>query len=156
MEPVLQPYWVRNKMRASKKAVDLIKEFEGCKLEAYKCPAGVWTIGFGQTGPGIVEGLTISQSIANGMLLDEIGNVSDQVSQVVGMHASQAQFDALVCFTYNLGIGNLKSSTLLKKLKAGDKAGAAEEFLRWNKAGGKVLAGLTRRREAERKLFLGD
>ncbi len=141
-------------MRASKKAIDLIKSFEGCKLEAYQDGGGVWTIGYGTTGLGIVEGLKISQPVANGMLLDYVGNVSEQVSSIVKMRCNQNQFDALVCFTYNLGFGALKGSTLLKKILISDMAGAAEEFHKWNHDNGKVVAGLTRRREAEKALFL--
>lgn len=153
MESLFLPFFVETPMRASKACIDLIKSFEGCKLHAYQDSAGHWTIGWGTTGQGIVEGLTISQPTANGMLLDHIGSVSEQVSDVVKFRCSQAQFDALVCFTYNVGIGNLKSSTLLKDILKGDMKAAAEEFLKWDKAGGKQLAGLTRRRQAEKSLF---
>lgn len=144
----------------SKVGIDLIKSFEGCYLKAYKCPAGVWTIGWGTTEPidGVKphEGMVITQKQADELLIKNLKGYENAVNEYVTYSINQNQFDALVSFAYNCGNGALKTSTLLKKLNAGDVHGAANEFLRWNKANGKVLNGLTRRREAERKLFLKE
>ncbi|ELZ5049576.1 lysozyme (plasmid) [Enterobacter asburiae] len=145
-------------MQTSEKGIALIKEFEGCRLTAYQDSVGVWTIGYGWTQPvdgkPIRAGMTIKQETAERLLKTGLVSYESDVSRLVKVGMSQGQFDALVSFTYNLGVRSLSTSTLLRKLNAGDYAGAADEFLRWNKAGGKVLNGLTRRREAERALFL--
>ena len=145
-------------MQTSEKGIALIKEFEGCKLTAYQDSVGVWTIGYGWTQPvdgkPIRAGMTIKQETAERLLKTGLVSYESDVSRLVKVGLTQGQFDALVSFTYNLGARSLSTSTLLRKLNAGDYAGAANEFLRWNKAGGKVLNGLTRRREAERALFL--
>ena len=145
-------------MQTSDKGIALIKEFEGCKLTAYQDSVGVWTIGYGWTQPvdgkPIRAGMTIKQETAERLLKTGLVSCENDVSRLVKVGLTQGQFDALVSFTYNLGAQSLSTSTLLRKLNAGDYAGAADEFLRWNKAGGKVLNGLTRRREAERALFL--
>ena len=145
-------------MQTSDKGISLIKEFEGCKLTAYRDSVGVWTIGYGWTqhvdGKPIRAGMTIKQETAERLLKTGLVSYESDVSRLVKVGLTQGQFDALVSFTYNLGSRSLSTSTLLRKLNAGDYAGAADEFLRWNKAGGKVLNGLTRRREAERALFL--
>lgn len=145
-------------MQTSEKGIALIKQFEGCKLTAYMDSVGVWTIGYGWTQPvdgkPIRAGMTIKQETAERLLKTGLVSYESDVSRLVKVGLTQGQFDALVSFTYNLGARSLSTSTLLRKLNAGDYAGAADEFLRWNKAGGKVLNGLTRRREAERALFL--
>lgn len=145
-------------MQTSDKGISLIKQFEGCKLTAYQDSVGVWTIGYGWTQPvdgkPIRAGMTIKQETAERLLKTGLVSYESDVSRLVKVDLTQGQFDALVSFTYNLGAGSLSTSTLLRKLNSGDYAGAADEFLRWNKAGGKVLNGLTRRREAERALFL--
>jgi GH24 family phage-related lysozyme (muramidase) len=145
-------------MQTSDKGIALIKEFEGCKLTAYQDSVGVWTIGYGWTQPvdgkPIRAGMTIKQETAERLLKTGLVSYESDVSRLVKVGMTQGQFDALVSFTYNLGARSLSTSTLLRKLNAGDYAGAAAEFLRWNKAGGKALKGLTRRREAERTLFL--
>ncbi|MGM8528511.1 lysozyme [Enterobacter asburiae] len=145
-------------MQTSDKGIALIKQFEGCKLTAYQDSVGVWTIGYGWTQPvdgkPIRAGMTIKQETAERLLKTGLVSYESDVSRLVKVRLTQGQFDALVSFTYNLGSKSLSTSTLLRKLNAGDYAGAADEFLRWNKAGGKVLNGLTRRREAERALFL--
>ncbi|ENU3987665.1 TPA: lysozyme [Enterobacter kobei] len=145
-------------MQTSDKGIALIKQFEGCKLTAYQDSVGVWTIGYGWTKPvdgkPIRAGMTIKQETAERLLKTGLVSYENDVSRLVKVDLTQGQFDALVSFTYNLGARSLSTSTLLRKLNAGDYAGAADEFLRWNKAGGKVLNGLTRRREAERALFL--
>lgn len=145
-------------MQTSEKGIALIKQFEGCRLAAYQDSVGVWTIGYGWTNPvdgkSVKAGMTITQEVAERLLKTGLVSYENDVSKLVKVKLSQGQFDALVSFTYNLGARSLSTSTLLKKLNAGDYRGAADEFPRWNKAGGKVLAGLTRRREAERSLFL--
>ncbi|WP_039024863.1 lysozyme [Enterobacter roggenkampii] len=145
-------------MQTSDKGIALIKQFEGCKLTAYQDSVGVWTIGYGWTQPvdgkPIRAGMTIKQETAERLLKTGLVSYESDVSRLVKVGLAQGQFDALVSFTYNLGARSLSTSTLLRKLNAGDYAGAADEFLRWNKAGGKALNGLTRRREAERALFL--
>lgn len=147
-------------MQTSEKGIALIKQFEGCKLTAYQDSVGVWTIGYGWTQPvdgkPIRAGMTINQETAERLLKTGLVSYESDVSRLVKVGLTQGQFDALVSFTYNLGARSLSTSTLLRKLNAGDYAGAADEFLRWNKAGGKVLNGLTRRREAESDLFLGQ
>ncbi|MFZ5201594.1 lysozyme [Enterobacter kobei] len=145
-------------MQTSEKGIALIKQFEGCKLTAYQDSVGVWTIGYGWTQPvdgkPIRAGMTIKQETAERLLKTGLVSYESDVSRLVKVGLTQWQFDALVSFTYNLGARSLSTSTLLRKLNAGDYAGASDEFLRWNKAGGKVLNGLTRRREAERALFM--
>ncbi|MGT5005388.1 lysozyme [Escherichia coli] len=148
-------------MQTSDKGIALIKQFEGCKLTAYPDPGtggAPWTIGYGWTQPvdgkPVRPGMTIDQATADRLLKTGLVSYENDVLRLVKVKLSQSQFDALVSFTYNLGSRSLSTSTLLSKLNAGDYAGASDEFLRWNKAGGKVLNGLTRRREAERALFL--
>ena len=139
-------------MRIGNKGIDLIKHFEGCELEAYKCPAGVWTIGYGHI-KGVYEGMTIDSFQAEEMLKSELHEYEGYINNLVTVELNQNQFDAMVSWVYNLGGGNLKASTLLKVLNAGDYAGVPAQMMRWNKAGGKVLEGLTRRRQAEADLF---
>ncbi|WP_082238815.1 lysozyme [Niameybacter massiliensis] len=148
-------------MRISKVGIDLIKSFEGCYLKAYKCPAGVWTIGWGTTEPinGIKphEGMVITQKQADDLLIKNLKSYENAVNKYVTYSKlNQNQYDALVSFTYNCGAGALQKSDLLNRINKGDVLGTADEFLRWNKGGGKVLPGLVRRREAERKLFLEE
>lgn len=139
-------------LKPSQNCLDIIREFEGLKLKAYKCPAGVWTIGYGSTGTGITAGLVWTLDQAKARLANDVETFAAGVAKVAG-DCTQGQFDALVSFAYNLGLGALKSSTLLRRHLANDHKGAAVEFPRWNKAGGKVLAGLTRRRIAEAALY---
>lgn len=141
-------------MRTSQKGVSLIKSFEGLRLKSYQDSVGVWTIGYGTTR-GITAGMAITNEQAERMLMNDIGRFEPEIERLVKAPMNQAQWDALMSFTYNLGAANLGSSTLLKLLNAGDYVGAAEQFPRWNKAGGQVLAGLTKRRLAERAMFLG-
>lgn len=132
---------------------DLIKEFEGCKLKAYLCPAGVWTIGYGHTY-GVTAGKTITQQQAEILLNNDYADFERKVENLLKVDITDNQLGALTSFAFNLGLGNLQKSTLLKLVNASKFTEAAEEFIKWNKANGKVLDGLTRRREAERKLFL--
>lgn len=141
--------------RITDKCVDLIKRFEGCKLTAYKCPAGIPTIGFGTTS-GVKMGMMITEAQALDFLRRDLMKFEATVNHAVTVALTPNMLDALVCFCYNIGESAFKQSTLLKKLNAGDYTGAANEFLRWNKSNGKVLVGLIRRREAERALFLEE
>ena len=140
-------------MKASQKAIELIKTWEGCKLEAYLCSANVWTIGVGTT-KGVKPGMKITQAQADEMLHRDLAEFESAITRLVKVPLTQNQADALICFVYNIGIGAFSGSTLLKKLNTKDYAGAANEFGRWTKAGGKVLLGLERRRKAEKQLFL--
>ena len=139
-------------MKISEEGKALIKKFEGCKLEAYKCPAGVWSIGFGFT-KDVKEGDVWSQTHAEEMLEIELEEYEGYINDLVDVPLEQHQFDALVAWVYNLGAGNLISSTLLMKLNAGSYEDVPHEIQRWNKAGGEVLEGLVRRRKAEALLF---
>lgn len=143
-------------MKTSQLGIDLIKEFEGFEPKPYKCPAGVWTIGYGSTKGVTQNTQPMTEEQATKRLLEELGSYEVAVLDCVDVDLEQHQFDALVSFAYNLGSHSLRTSTLLRKLNAGDYLGASNEFLRWNKAKGQVLAGLTRRREAECRLFLGE
>jgi len=139
----------------SNNGLRLTKQFEGRKLTAYHDSVGVWTIGDGHTGPDVYRGLTINDQRADELLLQDTAEAAADVNHLVTYpHLTQDMFDALVDFTFNLGAGRLAASTLLKKLNAGDIEGAAAEFPKWVYAGGKVLAGLVKRRDAERALFL--
>ena len=140
-------------MRTSQRGLSLIKSFEGLRLQAYQDAVGVWTIGYGTTR-GVNASMSITKEQAERMLLNDVQRFEPEVERLVTVPLSQNQWDALISFTYNLGAANLESSTLRRMLNAGDYTGAAEQFPRWNKAGGKVLPGLVRRRAAERELFL--
>ena len=118
------------------------------------CPGGKLTIGYGHTGPDVTSGKKITAEQANALLVKDVQRFESAVNELVKAPMTQGMFDALISFSFNLGAGSLKSSSLLKKLNADDLEGAADEFLKWNKAKGKVLAGLTERRESERELFL--
>lgn len=135
------------------KAIDLIKKYEGFSARPYKCPAGVLTIGYGRTID--VRPYEITTEEAETIWLDKyVKTIADQILALVKVELSNNQICALIDFVYNLGIGNFKSSTLLRKINQGDFSAAANEFLKWNKAGGIVLKGLENRRIAERMLFL--
>ena len=130
----------------------LLKKFEGCKLKAYYCPAGVCTIGYGHTSaagaPQVVDGMTITQAQAEDILKRDIVKYETAVMDLVKVKLTQNQFDVLVDFAYNAGVGNLKSSTMLKKINSGDLDAVPAELMKWTKGGGKVLPGLVRRRQA--------
>ena len=145
-------------MKLNKEASDLIKSFEGCKLKAYQCSAKKWTIGYGNTffedGTPVVAGNAISQQKAEDMFELIANEFAAKVAKLVTSNVTDNQFGALVSFAYNCGISNLQKSTLLKKVNANHNDTTIKaEFAKWNKAGGKVLAGLTRRREAESNLY---
>ena len=139
-------------MKCSKEGLALIKKFEGCRLEAYRCSANVLTIGYGHTG-GVLETDVITQDDADKLLEEDIAKFEKYVDDNVTVELNQSQFDALVAWTFNLGVGNLRQSTMLRKLNEGDYQSVPSEMNRWNKAGGKTLDGLIRRRKAEGLLF---
>lgn len=138
-------------------ALALIKPAEGCELVAYPDPGtggDPWTIGWGATGPGISKGVTWTQAQADQRLVEDLAKFAAGVDKALaGAPVTGRQKGALVSFSYNVGLGNLGSSTLLKKHRAGDYKGAAAEFAKWNKAAGKVLNGLTKRRAAEAAVY---
>lgn len=164
--------------------IGIVQEFESCRLTAYPDPGsalfkacqskrinpyeggyenlpgwqrydgGPWTIGWGHTGADVYPGLTITQDEADALLLADLEHFEVGVSALLPAYATDNQFSALVSFAFNCGLSDLSSSTLLRLFHAGDLAGAAAQFKRWNKSGGTVLTGLTRRRAAERDLFL--
>jgi lysozyme len=139
--------------RISEAGLELIKLFEGVRFTAYDDGVGVWTIGVGHT-KGVQRGDTATKEEVDNWLREDVSDAEDAVNRLVESVINQAQFDALVSFTFNVGAGALERSTLLKRLNGKDFDAAADEFLRWNKAGGSVMAGLTKRRIAERKMFL--
>lgn len=138
--------------------LQLIKTFEGKHNKGYLCPANVWTIGYGHTGPTFgkqtPQGMTISDFDIDKLLKEDMARFEEAVTKYVTVPLSQNQFDALVSFTFNVGAGALASSTLLKLLNQGKYDEVPAQFLRWNKGGGKVLAGLVRRRQSEAHLFV--
>ena len=137
----------------SEKGLALTKDFEGLRLTAYQDVAAVWTIGYGHTGPDVVPGRTISEAEAAALLLDDLADAIACVNRATIVELSQCQFDALVDFCFNAGRGNFLNSTLLRKWNQGDTTGAIAQFALWVHAGGKVVAGLVRRRKAEAELF---
>ena len=154
-------------LRTTPEGIALIKQFEGCKLKAYRCPAGIWTIGYGLTTgaiPGVTvsAGMRITQQQAEDYLLQAVDIFEDKVERLLGAKLDELephQFDALVAFAYNVGVGKKKpasglaGSTLFRRVMAGDFDKVPAEFMKWNKAGGRVLPGLTRRRSAEAALW---
>jgi lysozyme len=147
------------RMRVFMNAIDiltnLIKQFEGCKLKAYRCPANVLTIGYGHTGQDVTEGLEWSQQFADAILRKDADKYLEQALDASPvLRAESASHQAAIAdFVYNCGLGNYKSSTLKKKVDARNWSAAQVEIVKWNKGGGKVLKGLVTRREAERKLL---
>ncbi len=146
-------------MKTSQAMKELIARFEGLRLKAYKCPAGIWTIAFGATtfnGKRITEGLVITKEQAYEQLERDLAVFENGVGRLVSKHINQDQFDALVSFSFNLGLGSLSRSTLLKKVNADPSDPTIRDsFAMWNKAGGKVLAGLVKRRKAEADWYFG-
>ena len=146
-------------MKTGKKGIALIVQFEGIKLTPYVCPAGLWTVGIGTLigngktlPPEWNRKFTLEECYA--LLNKELRSIERGISKYVTVPITQNQFDAIVSFVYNLGLGAFQRSTLRRKINRQDFVGAAKEFLRWNKANGKPLKGLTRRRLAESTLFL--
>ena len=142
-------------MRTSQTGIDLIKRFEGFSPVAYLCPAGVWTIGYGHTA-GVHEGDSIDGDTAEDYLREDLTSAEGAVEKYVKVPLKQWQFDALVSFTFNLGAGNLYSSTLLKKVNRNpDDPLIRDEFEKWVYAGGRMLQGLVERRKAEADMYFG-
>lgn len=140
-------------MAASQRLLDMIKRYEGFREHPYICPGGQLTIGYGKAiKPG--EYTSISRENAEILLRNTVASFERSIKKLVKVPLNQNQYDALVSFAYNVGAGNFKNSTLLKKLNAGDYKGAADELLNWTRSKGKVLKGLVRRRDEERALFL--
>lgn len=140
-------------LRTGSKGIELIKAFEGVKLRSYLCPARIWTIGVGHTGPEVRTGMMITEQQAMNLLSSDMLKFEREIKRVVSAPLTQWQFDALVSFVYNVGGGNFRSSTLLKKLNQHLYEEVPAQMLRWNKANGVALAGLTRRRTSEGRLF---
>ena len=137
-------------------AADFIEQWEGCRLEAYQCAAGVWTIGVGHTD-GVKKGDVITYANSRTLLYADIRKHVEALAPAISVPVSEGQFIALASLAFNVGVASVVGSRLVKKLNAGDVSGAADEFLDgWDTAGGKVVPGLQRRRRAERKLFLGE
>lgn len=145
-------------MRTGEAGIALIKQFEGLELEAYKDIAGIWTIGYGHTGADVEPGMRITEAEAERLLAQDLRPREARIGRLIEVSLNQNEFDAIVCFTYNVGTEALKRSTLRRHLNAGNRQAAANEFPKWNKArvNGQLVpvVGLTRRREAERNLFL--
>lgn len=145
-------------MKISRAGIDLIKRWEGCRLKAYQDPVGIWTIGYGHTSaagkPTVTAGLTITQQQADDILVRDLVKYEAAVGKALTRTPSEAQTDAMISLCYNIGPAAFAGSTLVRRFNAGDIKGAADAFLMWNKAGGKVLKGLEARRADERKHFL--
>jgi lysozyme len=141
-------------MKTNSAGLDLIKHYEGLRLIAYADVVGVLTIGYGHTGADVTPGLVITQTQADLLLAGDLARFESGVSDLALVPLNANQFSALVSFSYNLGLGSLRQSTLLRDLNRGDYAAAANEFPRWDRAGGRELPGLLKRRQAERALFL--
>ena len=133
----------------------LIKQFEGLRLDSYRDAVGIATVGYGHTGPDVRIPMTITPGEAERLLHEDLARFETGVEALIAdAPTNDAQFSALVSLAYNIGLGRLATSTVLKRHKLGNKVGAANAFLMWNRAGDRVLQGLMRRREAERKLYL--
>jgi GH24 family phage-related lysozyme (muramidase) len=144
-------------MELSQKGLDLIKQFEGLKLKAYKAlkTEKYWTIGYGHYGEDVKEGQTISKTQAENLLRQDVKRFEHGVHDAIRVDdLNQNQYDALVSFAYNVGVSAFKKSTLVEKINKKDFDGASKEFARWNKSGGKVIQGLINRRAKEKELFL--
>ena len=142
-------------MNINNAGIALIKKFEGLRLKAYTCPAGIWTIGFGHTGPDVGPGEEINEREAEQLLKGDLIKFEHGVEEFLdGTPASFNEFSAMVSLAYNIGLGNFRKSSVLKFHKAGKKTLAANAFLLWSKAKGKILPGLVTRRNAERSLYV--
>jgi len=141
-------------MKISQSGIDFIKSFEGLRLHAYDDGGGVWTIGYGSTNGGHQRD-AITELEAGATVDGDVAEAEDAVNMFVEVDLHNYEFDALVSFTFNCGVNAFHGSTLLRLLNDGDREGASKQFIRWNKDNGKVVAGLTRRREAETRMFRG-
>jgi lysozyme len=133
----------------------LVKSFEGCKLDSYRCPAGIATVGFGHTGPDVRIPMTITQERADELLENDLYRFENGVDAMLGT-ATDNQFSACVSLAFNIGLDAFRKSSVLKRHNRGDHKGAADAFLMWVKAAGRTLPGLVKRRSAERLLYLKD
>ena len=144
-------------MKTSEAGLRLIKEFEGFRSKAYVCPAGVLTIGYGHTSaagePSVVRGMEITNGVAHEILRSDLDRFERGVASLVKVDLDQNQFDVLVSFAFNCGLGNLKKSTLLKRVNAKRFEDVPAELMKWTRGGGKVLPGLVRRRRAEAEMW---
>jgi lysozyme len=147
-----------NPVKTSQDGIELIKKFEGLRLHAYQDVADIWTIGYGQTGPDIVKNKVITEAEAEALLVADLTKRERKLSRLISVPLTQNQFDALMSLAYNIGIDGFRRSTVRKRLNNGDYKGAADAIPWWNKATIEgelqVVAGLVRRRDAERTLFL--
>lgn len=147
-------------MKTGARGLSLIRQFEGLRREAYKDSVGIWTIGYGHTAaaglPKPVPGMRVTEVEAEAILAVDLGKYEAAVEAALRQEPSQNQFDAMVSLCFNIGPGNFTRSSVVRAFNAGDEKAAARAFLAWNRAGGRVLAGLTRRREAEKRLFLSQ
>ena len=147
-------------MKISRAGIELVKRWEGCRLRAYQDSVGVWTIGYGHTSaagdPKVTPGLKITQQEAEDILVRDLVKYEAAVQKSLTRSPTQPQFDAMTSLCFNIGPGAFAKSSIVKKFNAGDVQGAANAFLLYNKAGGKVLQGLVNRREDERKHFLKE
>jgi lysozyme len=141
-------------MKHSPKATLLVEHFENCRLTAYLDENGIWTIGWGHTGPAVVEGLTCTQAQADAWQDEDLATADAAIARLVKMALNQNQHDALVSLIYNIGQGNFAKSTTLRQLNQGDAIGACAAIAMWNKIGGRVSRGLSVRRAAEQALFM--
>lgn len=142
-------------MKPSNNCVNIIKQFEGLRLDSYRDIAGVWTIGYGSTH-GVTPEQHITEQDADEMLMDELTHVAGVLSAAITFSVNQNQFDACCSLAYNIGCTAFTGSTLLKKINANDMAGAADEFTKWDHSGGQIVQGLLNRRIAEQWMFLGE
>lgn len=141
-------------MQINEKGLAIIRQFEGLRLDSYRCPAGVATVGFGHTGPDVRIPMTITPGEAERLLDQDVARFERGVEAMLcGCDTSEDEFSAMVSLAFNIGLGNFATSTLLKRHKAGNKTGAANSFLSWVFAGGQKLKGLMARREAEKELY---
>ena len=138
--------------RTNQDGIDLIKEFEGLHLTPYLCPGKIWTIGYGHTRT-VRSGLVVTEAVADQLLDEDLRLFERSVVRLVTVPLSDNQFSALVCFAFNVGTGNLESSTLLKLLNRGWYEQVPAQLMRWNRANGEVYGGLSRRRAAEGRLW---
>ena len=145
-------------MKTSQRGIALIKKFEGCRLKAYKCPANIWTIGYGHTGvvngKPITEKTTITELMAETLLVIDLQRFEKAINQLVKKPLTQNNFDSLISFVFNIGISAFEKSSMLKLINQGHFDLAAQQFDRWIYGGGKKLAGLIKRRAEEKMLFL--
>lgn len=140
-------------MSVNQATVDLVKHFEGCYLKAYRCPAGVWTIGYGHT-EGVKEGMKIARDVADDLLASDLAKFATGVEPLVTVPLNENQFGALVSFSFNVGLGAFRDSTLLRNLNKGWYEQVPAQLMRWTRAGGRELDGLRKRRAAEGALFM--